>query len=381
MTNPVSVLHVLNECVDGSISRIVERIIGCSPAGQFEWHVCSVNGQNGFEKNLEKLDAKVIDFSFNDGKSLYPWQRINRYIQENNIRIVHSHTPRTILEVWKALNLSTHNQKGIVHHLATKHLLTRPGDRKWGLAYTLYDHLTLYIPDHIVTVSKTMAGEVKAQPWINPSKVTAIPNAIPVSDFYRPQDRESIRRQLKFDDSIMAIGYTGRIEKVKNLGLLIDAFLSVYRQYPNTRLVIIGEGSLRSYLEEYSEKLGISGAILWTGFCSNIPLMLSALDIYVLPSINEGLSLSILEAMAAEKPVVATRVGSAIEVIKHGKTGILINPGSKEEIINAILDLLENVEYRDNLAKQARQFVTSDYDIQTMVDGYCDIYMKMGTMG
>lgn len=381
MNKPVSVLHVLNACADGSITRIVERIIGGSPAGQFEWHVCSVKGNKGYEKNLEKLGAKVIDLSLDESETKYPWQRINRYIAKNNIQIVHSHTPRTILEVWKALNLDNHIEKSTVRHLATKHLLTRPGDRKWGLAYTLYDHLTLYIPDHIVTVSNTMAGEVKAHPLINPSKVTAIPNAIPVLDFYRPQDRDSARRQLKLDDSIIAIGYTGRIEKVKNLGMLINAFLSVNRRYPNTRLVLIGEGKLRSSLEEYSAKLGIADAIIWTGFCSNIPHMLSALDIYVLPSINEGLSLSILEAMAAEKPVIATRVGSAVEVINHGKTGILIKPGSKDEIINAIQDLLGNADLRNNLAKQARQFVISNYDVQKMVDGYCDVYKKLGTIG
>lgn len=379
MNPPVSVLHVLNVCADGSISRIVERIISCSPAGQFEWHVCSVKGQNGFEKKLEELGARVLDFSLSEGELQNPWQRINFYIRENNIRIVHSHTPRTILEVWKALNLTNHIQRN-VRHLATKHLLNRPGDRNWGLAYTLYDHLTLYVPDHIVTVSKTMAGEVKAHPGINPSKVTAIPNAIPVSDFYQPQERESARRQLKFDDSIIAIGYTGRIEKVKNLGMLIDAFMSVNNQYPNTRLVMIGEGSLQPSLKEYSEKLGIADAIIWTGFCSNIPQMLSALDIYVLPSINEGLSLSILEAMAAEKPVIATRVGSAVEVIEHGKTGILINPQSKEEIITAILELLGNAAYRETLSKQARQFVISHYDVKNMVDAYCDVYMKLGTM-
>jgi glycosyltransferase involved in cell wall biosynthesis len=380
MNNPLPVLHVLNVCGDGSIARIVERIIGYSPAGEFEWHVCSVKGQNGFARNFEKLGARVMDFSLDDGGSHYPWQRIKRYIKDNNIRIVHSHTPRTIMDVWKAINLGGPALKGDVRHLATKHLLNRPGDREWGLVYTLYDHLTLYIPDHIVTVSKTMANEVKAHPWIAPSKVTAIPNAIPAEDFYCPQNREAIRRQLMFDDSDIVIGYTGRIEKVKNIGMLIDAFLTVHRDYSNTRLLLIGDGNLRLPLEKYAKKLGLADTVIWTGFNSNIPQMLSALDIYVLPSINEGLSLSILEAMAAEKPVIATSVGSALEVIDDGKTGLLILPGSKQEIINALLALISNKEYRDRLAKQARQFITANYCVQNMADGYRDVYMKLGSM-
>lgn len=381
MDRPIAVLHVLNKCSDGSISRIVERIIACSPKGKFEWHVCSVNGQDGFEKELERLDARVLDFSKNSRDSRHPWQKINQYILQNKIHLVHSHTPRTILEVWKALTFGDHLSKPQVLHLATKHLLTTPKDRKWGIVFALFDHLTLYMPNHLVTVSHTMANQAKAHPWINSTKVTAIPNAIPVEHYFKPEEREAARKELGLTDQNIVIGFTGRIEKVKNLDLLINAFQTVFQQHPNSRLVIIGNGNLQSSLENQASRLGIAKVVLWPGFCSDIPRMLSAIDIYVQPSLNEGLSLSILEAMAAEKPVIATNVGSAEELIEDGKTGILVNPGSEKEITSAILNLITDSNSRNRLAKKGREFIFEKYNIQKMVDGYCDLYQKLDTPG
>jgi glycosyltransferase involved in cell wall biosynthesis len=371
----IPILHVLNSCSDGSITRIVERIISFSNGRNFEWHVCSVKGQDGYSKDFERLNVKVHDFS--TGSSEKPWKMLGQYIEDNQIRIVHSHTPRTILEVWKAFNLLGNGAGSKPIHLATKHLLTKSNDRKWGAIFTLYDRMTLYIPDHIVPVSRTMANEIISHPGLNASKVSAIPNAIPVDEYFKPEKRELCRLELGLSGDMLTIGFTGRIEKVKNLDALLRAMQPVVKQYPNTRLVIIGEGILQSSLEKLAQDLAIDHAIIWTGFCSNIPRMLSALDIYVQPSLNEGLSLSILEAMAAEKPVIATRVGSAEEIIENGKTGVLINPGSQDELTASILKLIENPDFRNILARKGKEHVVENFSIQKMVNGYLDVYEKL----
>jgi glycosyltransferase involved in cell wall biosynthesis len=377
MADPISVLHVINECNDGSISRIVERIIHYSEKDDFKWYVCATRGLFGFENIFRALGAQVEDCSINQPNPISTFKRIRDVIQHNKIRIIHSHTPRTIMEVWRAQKNINHPSSDQAIHLATKHLLTTPIDRKWGLLYTIYDHLTLYLPDHIVTVSKTMANQVKSQPGIRSTKVTAIPNAIPIEDFYCPNEREAYRRELGFTSEMIVIGFAGRITKVKNPNILIKAFASLVPQYPQLRLIFAGEGDLQSSLEELAKTLGIANSVIWPGFCSNIPGFLSALDIYVQPSANEGLSLSILEAMAAEKPVIATRVGSADEIIRDGITGLLIRPGSKEAIENAIITLLKDQDYRNRLAKNGKQHVFNEFNIQKMVDNYCHLYIKL----
>jgi glycosyltransferase involved in cell wall biosynthesis len=380
MDAPIRILHVINACADGSISRIIERIISLSAEKEFEWHVAAVKELGEFTPNFIAAGATVVNCALNPGNPLSTRQKIKRYVDRHQIQIVHSHTPRTILEVWGGLNLSQPFSRHAALHLATKHLLTSPKDRKFGLIYSLFDRLTLYPPDHLITVSHTMAGEVSSQPWIPASKVTAIPNAIPVEQYYQPSEREAVRKELGLSPEILAVGFTGRISKVKNLDLLLDAFAMVLPENPSMHLILAGEGDLRPALETQSKRMGISHAVSWIGFCSNIPRFLSALDIYIQPSANEGLSLSILEAMAAEKPVIATRVGSAEEIIRDGSTGMLIEPGTAPSIANAMKTLTANMELRNCLARHAREFVVREYNIQKMVDGYYQVYRHLGEM-
>jgi glycosyltransferase involved in cell wall biosynthesis len=379
MNSALPVLHVVNACVDGSISRIVERIIGFSNTNEFEWHVCAVKEMGAFSHNFETAGARVVDCSSRRGDPKTSGEKIKKYIIDQQIRIVHSHTPRTILEVWRALNWYRPLTKDVMH-LATKHLLTGPKDRSWGTVLSFFDRLTLYPPDHLVTVSRTMADEIISQPGIPVSKVSAIPNAIPVNTYYRPAEREETRKELNLSPEMLAIGFTGRITKVKNLDLLLDAFKIIHSEFPLTRLILAGEGDLRPALENQARRLGIDSALTWVGFCADIPHFLSAMDIYVQPSLNEGLSLSILEAMAAEKAVIATRVGSADEIIHHGSNGYLVEPGSVEQMAHALRIILNNAEARYCMARQARDFVLQEYNIQKMVNGYYKVYRMLGKM-
>jgi glycosyltransferase involved in cell wall biosynthesis len=176
------------------------------------------------------------------------------------------------------------------------------------------------------------------------------------------------------------VGFTGRIAQVKRLDLLIEAFASVHHQYPNTILVIAGEGDLTIPLQQLSVNLGIAGAIHWTGFCKDIPHLLAAVDIYIQPSVNEGLSLSIIEAMAAGVPVIATRVGAAEEIIQDGKGGLLIEAGSASAIRQALLCLLQEPKERILLANAARQIVSDRFSLHSMTDSYRDLYASFAEM-
>ena len=117
--------------------------------------------------------------------------------------------------------------------------------------------------------------------------------------------------------------------------------------------------------------------MLWLGLCSDIPDFLAAVDIYVQSSSNEGLSLSILEAMAAGKPIVATNVGGGNEVIKHEITGLLVQPGSPLAIANAAIELLGNPDKQKRFGQAARSHVVENFNIQSMVDAYRMIYERI----
>jgi len=166
------------------------------------------------------------------------------------------------------------------------------------------------------------------------------------------------------------------MEKVKRLDVLLRAFAQVLARHPRARLLMIGEGELRPELEALATSLGVSRAVIWPGFRRDIPRLLAAMDVYVQPSANEGLPLSILEAMAAGKPIVATRIKGVVELIEHEVTGLLVSLGNREALVAAILRLLEDGSLAERVGRVARSRVADRFGLQRMVKAYDALYRK-----
>ena len=371
----IPILHLMNAVGDSSIGRIVQRLVAHLGAQDYSWHIGGVRGSVGsLPEEFVRLRAEVVDLSDSQNRSVNLARRIRDYVCRYKVRIVHTHSPRTRLAAAIALLASPQTA-----HLATEHSLYGPRDRRWGLVYALLDRATLYPADHIVAVSQKMQRQLVALPGLSTRRVTAIQNAIDCASYFAPELGGPCRAELGLSPESQVIGYAGRIDRVKRLDLLVEAFAKVVAQHPEARLVIIGEGEQRPKLEALAASLGISHAVIWTGFRQDMSRLLAAMDVYVQPSVNEGLCLSILEAMAAGKAVMATDVGGTQEVLTHQKTGILIPPGSSSAITDAIVDLLNHPEKRAALAHAARDHVVQEFDVQRMVEGYRRVYETLAS--
>jgi len=373
MPEPIRILHLMNDFADSSISRIVERIIRSLGCSRYVWHVASLSGPGYMEPILKSLGAETVHFLPQQAQGPLTRRALRNYLDEWQIDIVHSHTPRTILECYG----STLGMKSRPRHLATKHLLFTSQDRRWGFAYLLLDRLSLYLPDHIAAVSESIKDHVKTLPGRWNGNLTTVQNAIPCEQFYQPDARPASRLNLGLAPDHLVFGFTGRIEPVKSLDLLLTAFVNVLKVHPEARLLLAGEGSQRADLENQAKNLGIDQAVIWTGFRADIPNLLAAMDIYVQPSLNEGLSLSILEAMSAGKALIATDVGGARELLCDRNTGLLIQPGSVQALSDAMSELCANQQLRTQLGESARQYVLDTFNLQRMVSAYDQIYQKL----
>ena len=142
-------------------------------------------------------------------------------------------------------------------------------------------------------------------------------------------------------------------------------------------LMIVGDGPARESLDKYSRELGLQDKVIFTGYRHDIPRMLAAMDIFVLPSLVEGIPVSLLEAMAMEKPIVASRVGGIPEVIQDGIDGILVTPASPDDLSTAIMNILKDKGLRDSLGSAARKTSVEQFSIQawTQKIDYC--YQKL----
>jgi glycosyltransferase involved in cell wall biosynthesis len=370
----LTVLHLINNFGDSSITRIVRDLARHLGQHDFTWHVGGLSGMGDMQDEFRQMGAKVADFAGTDGSARKTMQRIRDYVAENRIGIVHTHTPRTILMLRLALG-----RRHQPLHVATKHILNFPGDRRWGLFYSLTDRLLLYSPDHLVAVSGKVYREVMACPGITSARISMIRNAVDSTPFHLPDQRDPCRLEFGLTPEHLLIGTTGRLEKVKRYDLLLQAFSTVHKHFPQSRLMIAGDGTLKHELENFADELKIGDAVIWTGFRKDIPRLLAAMDIYCMPSANEGLSLSILEAMAAGKPVIITDVGGARELVEDGKTGLLISPGSVEPIEESIMDLLRNPEKRAAIAHAGRDYVVQEFGIMRMMESYGNLYKTLST--
>lgn len=372
INQPISVLHLMNGFADSSISRIVQRVVAGLGQRGYIWHVGALADVGDMQSEFARLGAQVISFS-REGTG--PTQRIGRlrqYIVTNRIGIIHTHTPKTILFAAVALVAVPHR-----FHVATKHLLNKPQDRKRGIAYTLFDRFSLYLPNQLIAVSHAMQSEITSLPGLQGDRVKVIRNAIPCDIYNVPSNRKDCRLELGLSPEVPVVGYAGRIDRVKRIDLLLAAFSVVLKYRPGSRLLLVGDGELRRELESLAIGLGISDSVLWTGFRHDIPRLLAAMDIYVQPSTNEGLSLSLLEAMAAGKQVVATGAGGTSEIVVNGETGLLIPPGSSAVIADAVINLLENPGIGLALAEAGRARVRQEFDLQLMVERYGEIYESL----
>ena len=369
MNRPV-ILHLLNSLSDSSITRIVERIIRQQGAAAVDWRVAALGGSSGLVQLLTSLGAQTLDFSARPS-----WEIVQAYLRQNRVDIIHTHTPHTIITAWRAISGLPKPHRPV--HLATKHLLTRPADRRWGAFYALADWLELYLPDHLVAVSQTMARQITRLPGISSHRVTAIPNGIPVDLYAAADNRSATRLELGIPADALVFGYAGRLDQVKRLDILLSAFVDVLAQVPHAHLLILGQGSMQSTWQAEAQTLGLERAICWAGFRHDIPRMLSAMDIYVQCSVNEGLSLSILEAMSARLPVIATRVGAADEVLAHGDTGWLIPPASSAALAQAMLRLASDADLCQRLAAAAYRWVGARYSVKSMTAAYFQVYTRL----
>lgn len=365
----LTILHLINGFGNSSITRIVRDLVHYLGSNSFTWHVGGLSGPDDMHDEIEALGATVLDFALPGTRSAKTAQRIRKYCTEHRIDVVHTHTPRTILMFLRAFG-----GRRRPLHVATKHILNAPGDRRWGTLYSLADRLLLYFPDHLVPVSDKVYQEIMACPGLDRNRVTMIRNAVNAEPFHVPGQRDSCREEFGFAPDDLVVGSTGRLEKVKRFDLLIQGFSTYLARCPRARLLLVGEGGLRRELEQCACSAGISHAVSFTGFRTDIPRLLAAMDIYVQSSANEGLSLSILEAMAAGKPVVITDVGGARELVEHGKTGILIPPGSASAIATALLSLTEDPTGMATLARSGRDYIIHEFGLEKMMSSYRGLY-------
>jgi sugar transferase (PEP-CTERM/EpsH1 system associated) len=249
--------------------------------------------------------------------------------------------------------------------------------KKWKPALLRRIHSPLV--DRYVTVSKDLARYLVGRVGVRSSRICQVYNGVDTERF-KPGTRtpDGLMPAGFADEGTVVIGTVGRLQPIKDQATLIRAFAALLKEYPDvglkTRLAVVGDGPLSADLHALAEQLGASKQIWFAGDVRNVPDVLRNFDLFVLPSLSEGISNTILEAMATGVPVLASAVGGNVELIDDGHTGRLFQAGDVDYLMHLLAAYGSNVTMRRTHGKAARRVALECFSLAKMVRNYQTIY-------
>jgi glycosyltransferase involved in cell wall biosynthesis len=287
-------------------------------------------------------------------------RQIEECIQEDGIELLHTHGYKADLYGYVAARRSG---KPIV---ATCHNWVG-GTAALGI-YNHLDRMALKRFQGLAAVSDAVAQRL-LDSGVAAKKIRTIANGIDVGPFEHALPSPA----LNFDGS-KVIGMVARLDLQKGFEYLLRAARELCGTFPALKVVIVGEGPDRQAIENMIQRFGLESNVILAGQHSDMPAVYAAMDIFVLPSLNEGLPMTILEAMAASKPVIATRVGAIPSVIKDGETGLLVNPEDVNGLRNALARLLTDSNLCRRIGAAGHDWVSHNYTSEAMALKYRQMY-------
>lgn len=292
---------------------------------------------------------------------------IKDHMDQAGIQILHSHNYKSNFYARRAL--SNNNIRWIV----TNH------GRRFGpklMLYNLLDGLMVRRADRVIAVSKEIAKRMK-RARIDSKKICLIENGVNLERFQKKIASESIKESLGIKKDVPVVATVGALTEEKGHLYLLRAIPKVVQRFPEAIFLFIGDGRERPNLEKTTSSLGIKNSVIFAGMRNDVPGLLSILDVFVLPSLNEGLPMALLEAQAARIPVVATRVGAMPDVVEDRVTGILVSPKDPQAIAEAIIMILSDKKFASDIAHKGFERVRDHFSSEKMGDKYIAIYKEL----
>jgi len=370
---PLRVLHVINRFDVGGMELVLSKLMrGLEPEG-FLQRICTMHGFDPDLKARLQIEGKIDVVGGTEDKLQFAVSRLARIMREFRPDIVHSRNWGAI-EAIPAARLAgvpvvIHSEHGYeVNTIAGLPLRQRVLRRVF---YTM--------ADAVLAVTRELSAFHARQAWIPANRVQVIYNGVD-TNLFTPRRNEGVltRESLGWPPDAFVIGTVGRLTPIKDYGTLLRAAVTLVRKGAEVRVIMVGSGSELSCLERtVDESTELQGRTLFAGAANNVPELLNAMDVFVLPSLSEGLSNTLLEAMASGLPVVATRVGGNPELVEEGRSGLLFNPRDADALGRVLLRLADVPALRRELGAAARRRVLDEFSLERMFSVYRELYVEL----
>lgn len=363
----IRVLH-LNYSLDiGGIETLLLNICRRMNPAQFQTAVCSMQSDGQLKSEFVQAGIPVFEIPKEEGVTPAVSWRLASLCRREGIHLLHSHNYASwfygVLSRWCGSGAR------IVH---TEHSRVEGALRRRILAERVLSHWT----GRVVAVSESVSTFLGETVKVDSTRLRLVPNGVDVERFRERTKGLEKRKELGITEQRTLIGIVARLVPVKRHEVLFRAFKRVEQVYPNTTLLVVGDGPLRTSLISLAHELGIR-SVMFLGNRRDIPELLECMDVFTLCSESEGYPITLLEAMAAGKAVVATSVGGCKEIIRDGINGILVPAGDSEAFADALEKMLSSKELRLRLGSNARKEALQSYNLQSAVEAYENFYREL----
>jgi glycosyltransferase involved in cell wall biosynthesis len=335
---------------------------------RFRYGICCLHRRGRFADDVEAAGIPVFDLGFRKRNLLSTVFRLATLLRRKQVKVLHTHL------FWS----------GLVGRLAawlvrTPIIITHEhGKTLWKSWYhRWFERLALPCTDLRIAVSQDIVNLRLKHEHTPPSKIRLIYNAVDPAAFeVDAVSRHQARRDLGFDN-FFVIGTIGRLVEPKSYDLLLEVAREICSKRPEARFVLVGEGPLEQDLRDLRDAYGLADKVNFLGLRSDIPGLMAAMDIYIITSKREGLPVSLIEAMMAAKPIVATSVGGIPDTVSDGQEAVLVGTGDKDGLVGAVIDLMDDSERRARLGASARKRAIDHYSPAQILSQLEAVYREL----
>ncbi len=377
MTEPLRIAHVVFGFRTGGLENGLVNLINGLPEEAYEHHVVTLSGHDPvFAGRIRNGNAVIHDLEKRPGQDPRAWLRFHRLLRRTGVKLVHTRNYATLDFQLPAL------LAGVRARVHGEHGWNRPQPRQMRGRELTARRLLRGCAGRYVALSAEIESFLAGEVGVPAARITRICNGVDTARFHPgagPNRRSVLPAALR---ERFVIGTVGRMANVKAQPDLARAVAGLVREHPGLEerlgLVMVGEGPLKAEVEGLLSQAGLAGIAWLPGNREDVPGLMRAMDLFVLPSTAEGISNTILEAMASGLPVVATRVGGNPELVADGETGTLVPPSEPPAMAGAILAYLESEPLRRRHAAAARARAEREFSLDTMISRYHDLYQEIG---
>jgi glycosyltransferase involved in cell wall biosynthesis len=351
----------------GGTEMVIKNIIEGSDAAKYEMSIFCIEQPIGpWGEELEENGIEIFSKHRKDGFDLSLITAIRTCISDQNIDIIHCHqyTP-WVYGALAAIGLKT-------KVIFTEHGRVYPDSSSWKRK--IVNPILSFFTDHITAISNATKQALVNYEFLSAEKITVIYNGIKALPKVDEIEKANLKQQLliKYDDVVL--GTVARLDPIKNHEMMLNAFSHVLAHHPKAKLIIVGDGDLLTTLREHCEQLDIADKVIFTGYITKPGSYIQIFDVFLLSSLSEGASMTLLEAMSLAKPCVVTDAGGNSEIIQNGYNGLVTENNNLNAFSHALLQIVDDTEKIETMGRAGKERFASHFSDNLMNQQYTRFY-------